>query len=224
MLRALALSVAQLADPPILRVFAKSMALTLAIFALLGIGLWYGVRGPMEALIGERSDTLAGAIAVIVDVAALWLLFRAVAIPVIGLFADEVVAAVEARHYPEALASARPVSIPRAAAMGLGSGLRAIVVNLVLAPVYLALLVTGVGTGIAFVLVNGWLLGRDLGDMVAARHLSGAALRGWRRASRGQRLALGVADAALFVVPVANLAAPILGAAMMTHLFHRRRM
>ncbi|WP_242098073.1 EI24 domain-containing protein [Sphingomonas sp. CROZ-RG-20F-R02-07] len=223
MFRALALSLAQLGDPPILRVFAKSMALTLALFAVLGLGLWYGVRGPIEDLIGERADTLAGAVAVAIDAVALWLLFRAVAIPVIGIFADEVVAAVEARHYPDALATARPVSKPRAAWMGLGSGLRALLVNLVLLPVYLALLVTGVGTAIAFIVVNGWLLGRDLGDMVAARHLSGAALRGWRRSSRGGRFLIGVADAALFVVPLANLVAPVLGAAMMTHIFHRRR-
>lgn len=223
MLRALVLSLAQLGDPPILRVFAKSMALTLAIFALLGVALALLVRAPLQDLIGANGGALATTLAIIADLALVWLLFRAVAIPVLGLFIDEVVAAVEWRHYPAERATARPVSQLRLAGMGLASGLRALLVNLVLLPVYIALLVTGVGTGILFLLVNGWLIGRDLGDMVAARHLSGAALREWRRASRGPRTLLGVADAALFVVPVVNLVAPILGAAMMTHLFHRRR-
>ncbi len=56
--------------------------------------------------------------------------------------------------------------------------------NLLLSPLYLILLVTGVGTALAFFLVNGWLLGRDLGDMVAARHMPRDELRGWRRRAR----------------------------------------
>ena len=36
------------------------------------------------------------------------------------------------------------------------------------------------------------------------------------------RALLGAASTALFLVPVVNLLAPVLGAAMATHLFHRR--
>jgi uncharacterized protein involved in cysteine biosynthesis len=45
----------------------------------------------------------------------------------------------------------------------------------------------------------------------------------WRRATKGQRFLLGLADATLFLIPFVNLAAPVLGAAMATHLFHGRR-
>lgn len=85
------------------------------------------------------------------------------------------------------------------------------------------MLFTAIGPAIAFFLVNGWLLGRDLGDMVASRHIDDATMRGWRKATRGQRFVLGLAVAGLFVVPLANLFAPILGAAMATHLFHGGR-
>ena len=50
-------------------------------------------------------------------------------------------------------------------------------VNLLMTPVYVALLVSGVGTAAAFFVVNAWLLGRDLTDMVAARHMDAAAMR-----------------------------------------------
>ncbi|WP_380782188.1 EI24 domain-containing protein [Sphingomonas sp. R86520] len=220
MLRALLLSLGQLTDPPILRVFVKSMALTLLMFAVTGVGVWWETQAALAAWLGWDAAGLAAAFALFVMVLALWLLFRAVAIAVVGIFADEVVEAVEARHYPEALKTARPVPLARSLAMGLRSAGRVILVNLLMLPVYIALLVTGVGTAAAFFVVNGWLLGRDLGDMVAARHMDAAAMRGWRATTRPGRFALGLANTGLFVVPILNLAAPVLGAAIATHYFH----
>ena len=173
------------------------------------------------ALAGWRwHGALAGAAATLLVALALWLLFRAVAVAVVGMFADEVVEAVERRHYPQRLATARPVPFHRGLATGLRSAARVVLVNLALAPVYLALLVTGVGTAALFFLVNGWLLGRDLGDMVAMRHLPPAELKTWRRATGPRRFLLGLAGTGLFLVPLLNLLAPVLGAAMATHLFH----
>jgi len=217
MIRAFFLSLGQLGDPPVLRVFVKSMAVTLLVFAGLGVGLWWVSRSLL------RTDGIAAALALAGTILALWLLFRAVAIAVVGIFADEVVAAVEARHYPAALASARPVPFHRGLAMGLTSAVRVVGVNVLMLPIYAALLVTGIGTAAAFFLVNGWLLGRDLGDMVAARHMDASAMRGWRATTRAQRFLLGLANTGLFVVPLLNIAAPVLGAAMATHFFHRGR-
>ena len=222
-LRAFLLSIGQLGDRAILRVLAKSLALTLALFVALGFGLWWLAQGALDRFVGWHDAGLAGLIASIVTLLSLWLAFRAVAILAIDLFGDAVVEAVERRHYPDALASARRVPPGRALAMGLGSAARAILVNLALLPVYLVLLVTGIGPALLFFLVNGWLLGRDLMDMVAARHLPRPAMRGGRATTRWPRFVLGVAGTALFVVPVVNLLAPIVSAAMATHLFHRRR-
>ncbi|WP_085810684.1 EI24 domain-containing protein [Sphingomonas sp. TZW2008] len=219
MFGAFARSLAQLGDRPILAVLAKSLALTLAIFALLGAGIWWGLD---IWLAGSRwGGTLASVGALVVTLHVLWLLFRAVAIAVIGLFADTVVAAVERRHYPAALARAREIPLHRAARMGIGSAARFVAINLLLAPLYLILLATGVGTAALFLGVNAWLLGRDLGDMVAARHLPPEALPGWRRATTARRFLLGLAVTLLFLVPFLNFLAPVIGAAMATHLFHR---
>jgi len=223
MTRAFLLSMGQLDDRAVLGVFAKSLAVTLAIFAVAGFALWYAMQAVLAHWIGWGATGLATAFAAVVTVLALWLLFRAVAVAVVGLFADEVVAAVERRHYPEALATARPVPFARGLAMGLRSAARVIAVNLILLPLYVVLLATGIGTAAAFLIVNGWLLGRDLGDMVAARHMDAGSMAAWRGETRGRRFLLGLADAALFLIPVVNLAAPVLGAAMATHLFHTRR-
>lgn len=223
MIAAFFLSIGQLGDRRILAVLAKSLALTLALLATAGVGIWFGVRTlAREIGISAIGGDLAGAAAVLAGVALGWLIFRALAIAVVGLFADDVVAAVEAKHYPQALASARPVPFARGLAMGAGSAARAVLWNVIAIPLYVVLLVTGVGTAIGFFAVNAVLLGRDLGDMVAARHRPRAALPAFRQATRGPRLLLGAIGTALLLIPVVNLVAPVLGAAMATHVFHRR--
>ena len=235
MIRAFILSLAQLGDRAILKVFVKSMALTFAIFAALGLMSWWGTAAALGAWVGpevgpeigqgvwQGAGALATAFALFVTLLALWLLFRAVAILVVGVFADDVVAAVERRHYPAAIAGARTVSLRRGLAMGVRSALRFVGVNLLLAPLYIVLLATGIGTPALFFAVNAWLLGRDLGDMVAARHLGDTDMAAWRRATIARRFLLGLGGTALFVVPFVNILAPILGAAMATHLFHESR-
>lgn len=223
MIRAFFLSFGQLGDPAIRRVLLRSLAITFALFAAAGMALWCGVRAGLTAWAGAQAGAWSAALTVVIEVLALWLAFRAVAVAVVGIFADDIVAAVEARHYPQARASARSVATGRGIAMGLGSAVRVVAVNLILAPLYIALLVTGVGTAAAFLLVNAWLLSRDLGDMVAARHMDRATMRRWRRATGPGRFLFGLAVAVLFVVPGLNLLAPVLGASMATHYFHRKR-
>ena len=113
MIRAFFLSLGDLADPRDLRVFAKTIALTLAIFLLLGAGLWFATRWLVIDQLGW--DETAGNLAAISGFLAMllfgWVLFRAIAVAVIWLFGDEIVIAVERRHYPDALASAHHVPI-----------------------------------------------------------------------------------------------------------------
>ncbi|MCH4893139.1 hypothetical protein GO308_08465 [Sphingomonas sp. SFZ2018-12] len=224
MLNALILSLRQLDDRPVWSVMLKSFAVTVALFAALGPLCWWLARRAAGWAGGTGWwQELAGAVAVLAVVLGAWLLFRAVAVAVIGMFGDQIVRAVEARHYPDRLASARDVAFLPSLRMAIASAARAIGFNLLLAPVYLILLFTAIGPAIAFFAVNSWLLGRDLGDMIAARHLPLDALPDWRARTRGERLVLGAIGTALFLVPILNLAAPILGAAMATHLFHRRK-
>lgn len=224
MVTAFLLSIRQLGDRRFIAVFVKSMLLTLAVFVALGAALWFGTQHLLTRWFAasESMANLVAASAILVALLGAWLLFRAVAIAVVSIFADEVVHAVEAEHYPDRFALARDLSFARSAAMGLQSAGRAVLANIVFSPVYLLLLVTGVGTPIAFFLVNSWLLGRDLGDMVAVRHMPAADLPRWRTQTKLSRFATGAAGTALFFVPFVNLIAPIVGAAMATHQFHRR--
>lgn len=228
MFRALGLAIGDLADPRILGVLARSLLVTLAIFAVAAAALAWALDGVDACgwLTGdacELSFSTSGFAAFLLTAVGLWLLFPTVAIGVISAFMDRIVAIVEARHYPKALASARPLGIAGGALLGLQSSLRVALYNLVALPFYILFLVTGVGTVLLFVAVNGIAFGRDLGEMVAARHLDRAGRREWIGRTRGERALLGVVVTAIFLVPFANLLAPLLGAAMATHLFHGER-
>lgn len=227
MLSALPLAISDLGDRRVQRVLVKSLTLTVLIFfavaALLG-WLLTGTNpcgiGPLDldCTVGAEGGTLAS---ILIALAGIWLLFPPVAIGVLNIFGDDIVAAVEARHYPAAAAAAQPFSFGASAWMGIKSAGRLLLWNLLAVPFYLILLFTAVGPFLLFAAVNALALGRDLGEMVAARHRRGADLHAWVRASRGRRAALGLTAAILFLIPFVHLIAPILSASLATHLFHR---
>ena len=213
------LALRDLPSPRVIRILAHSLALTLLIFAAAGAAIFFGVRWALAHwrwLDGASLD-MAGVLIALALVAGSWLLFRAVAIVVVGLFADAIVADVEGRHYPAAASRAVDVGWRQNIALALASLGRLIGGNLLALPLYIVLLVTGIGTPILALAVNALLLGRDLEAMVLARHPDRP------RFDRPTRWSLGLLSAASFLVPVANLLAPIASAAMAVHMLHLRR-
>ncbi len=207
----------------------RSLLVTLLIFAGVGVVLAFTLKGfdPCALLSDEDSCPLgasgSGWGALLLTALSLWFLFPAVAMGVVSAYMDQIVAAVEARRYPEARASARPLGVARGAWLGVRSSGRVLLYNLIALPFYLVLLVTGIGTVILFVAVNGVAFGQDLGEMVAARHLDRAATKAWLRATRTERALMGMMVTGVFLLPIVNLLAPVLGAAMATEMFHAGR-
>lgn len=216
--QALLLALGDLPSPRVLRVLAQSLALTLLILALLGAALFFGMRWTLDhwQWLGATERDLADVLIVLALIALGWLLFRAVAILVVGLFADGIVADIEGRHYPAAARRAVPVSLAASLRLGLGSAARLIGINLAALPLYVPLLFTAIGVPILAFAINAVLLGRDLEAMVLARH------PGRPRLDRMARWSLGALSAACFMVPVVNLLAPIASAAMAVHMLHLR--
>ena len=220
MLSALALALIRLFDPRLLPIWLKSLAATLLACAVLGIGGWWGLSAGIETYSGDGG--LGQIAAAFVVILAGWLLWRVVALAVLQFFADEVVAAIEARDYPDMAATARKLGWRAELARGLGGAGRAVLFNLVALPFALLLLVTGVGAPLVFIAVNAVLLGRELQDMVWLRHRTSP--QDPPPLGALERLALGGVTAILLTVPIANFAAPFLGAACAVHLIHRKKM
>ncbi len=222
----LLLALGQLADRKVIGILVKSLAVSVALFAAVAWAGWYALDW-LLALIGLEDDAFAGAGALrevaslLLALLGLWLAWRVVAMAVINFFADEVVQAVEARHYPEAAARARDLPVGEQFTTSAKAALRALVVNLAVLPLALLLLFTGIGPALLFWGVNAALVGRELQDMVWLRHRQNKADPA--PVGRAERLVLGGAVAAMLALPLVNLIAPILGAAAATHLIHRPR-
>jgi uncharacterized protein involved in cysteine biosynthesis len=215
---ALAMACRQLTDRAVVAVTVKSVALTLAVFAGLGVGL-YVALADLAARFGVDAGWAGLAAALLVPLA-MWLLLRTVALAVMQFFADEVVAAVEARHYPALAARAQPLPLHREAGNALRGLMRVIGYNLLALPLAAVLAFTAIGPALVFLAVNAVLLGRELTDMAWLRHCEGAERD--TPVPAGERALLGAAMAGLMLVPVAGLLAPVIGAAAGTHLVLRR--
>jgi len=223
----LLLALRQMGDPAILRILAKSALVTLALFLLLGWAGWHALDwaiarlGLGDAALAGWGDALRGAASALLTLLAGWLLWRILALAVIQFYADEVVLAVETRHYPDAAANRRELSFGQELSTGLRGAARALLANLVILPFALVLLVTGVGTALLFWAVNALLLGRELQDMVWLRHRRDT--EEIAPAGALQRFLLGGVVAAVMLVPFVHFLAPVLGAAGAAHLIHRER-
>lgn len=222
---ALAKALGQLTDPRVLGVLVKSVVLTLAIFAGLGVALFFGLTG-LFAWFGWADDGgfARAAAATLIAAISAWLLFRVVALAVLQFFADEIVIAVEQKHYPAAELTARKLPFAEDLSNSLRGIARTLLVNLAALPFAAVLLFTAIGPAILFLAINAWLLGRELTDMAWLRHRPAgpAGTRAGNPVPRGQRIMLGLVIAGLMLVPFANFLAPVLGAAAGTHLTHRR--
>ena len=207
----------QLTDPPVRRVIWLSILATIGGFAGLAVGV--------SALLHLIHLTGIGWLDWLVDVlggvgtlGVSYLLFPAIVPAVSSLFLDDVVVAVERRHYPgRASTSAQPMGEMILAA------LRFLVVsaalNLLVLPLYL---IPGANLAL-FLALNGYLLGRQYYEQVAGRHLGLGALTALRRDHRPRLFLAGVVICGLAAIPVVNLLAPVIATAFMVHIFHRLR-
>lgn len=215
-LKSLGLAFAQLGDPAVLRLLAKTVAITLVIFAVIGVALFQATLAASTYIGMSIGAEAAYLISLVLTLLASWLLFRIVALAVLQFFADEIVIAVELKHYPQAAQTARKLPFREDLANSLRGAGRAVLFNALAAPIALVLFFTAIGPAVVFLLVNAVLLGRELTDMGWLRHrVSPDALS---PVGKGERLLLGSAIAALMTVPFLNLVAPIVGAAAGTHL------
>ena len=217
MFAALSKTLAQLPTPPFQRVLLISLAGSLAT----ALVLWFAIDialvntsffsiGWLESVV----DTLGGVAAVVLLV----LLFPAF----VGIFAsfmvETVCRAVEARYYPH-LPEAREQSVIEAVLTGLRFGVVLIVANLIVLPLYLIPLVNI----FVYWLLNGYLLGREYFELVAFRRLDPAQTKALRRRNRLQMFAGGLVLAALAIIPVVNLFLPLIGTALLLHIFEALR-
>lgn len=211
MLSAVAKTLGQLNDPVIRRVIGKTLGLAILAYVLFVV-LVYLLVGWLSGLEGWLGG-LAQFGGVFFAIVIAWFIFPGVAAAIAGIFADEVIDAVEAKHYP-GLPPARHVSVVSAALDGLKLAGIALVANIAALPLLVVPPLYIVFTWA----VNGWLLGREYFEMVAFRRLERPAAHELRRRHNRIFTIAGVMIAICLTIPFVNLLAPVLGAAFMVHV------
>lgn len=214
MLTALLRALAELLSPPLRRVVVLSLAIGVAVFA----ALWLGVAIVLAhvALVGWRPlDWAVDALGLLGVAALSWLMFPAALTLIMSCFAERVAAGVEALDYP-GRGPPRRLGFRESARISWRLMLATAALNLLALPLYL--LLPGINLFV-FLGLNGYLLGRQYFEVVALRRLDGDAAGELRRRFGGRIFVGGIIIAGLFAVPFLNLAAPVIAIAFMVHLF-----
>ena len=227
-----ALALRDVLSPPFRAALVKTLALTITFLA----ATWFALLEAAERLLGTRFSAWLGylpdwanadawstglgwagwiVLGMVLSLALAFLIAPVSAV-VAGIFLDDAAEAIEREHYP-AHAVGKALPLATAIPMALRFFLVVVVANLL---GLVLLLIPGVNV-VAFLLVNGYLLGREFFDFAAMRQRPIPVARELRRRNAGTVMLGGLVIAALLAVPIANLLTPLFGAAMMVHL-HKR--
>ncbi|HKG76248.1 MAG TPA: sulfate transporter family protein [Beijerinckiaceae bacterium] len=220
LLQAAAAALRQTLSPPLRAILFKSLALTVALLAL----LWFALTRLLSSYLqghpfGAEHPILEGFAYFLVGAGLLVPLFfmlPAVSALVAGFFLDdaaEIVERTDFSHDPPGQA----LPLGRALLYGLRFAGLSLVVNLAA----LLLVFVPVVNLVAFFTANAYLLGREYFEMAAARFRPTPEAAQMRVENRLTVLAAGALMAALLLVPVLNLLTPLFGIALMVHV-HKR--
>jgi CysZ protein len=214
MLNALFRALEDLLSQPLRRVVALSLAIAVASF----IGVWIGIALALEHLptIGWRPlNWLIDLLGVVGVLLLSWLLFPALVTMVMGFFFERVIVAVESLHYP-GRGPTRRQSIREAVVIGFRLMLLSVALNLLALPIYV--LFPGINIFV-FLGLNGYLFGQEYFDVVALRRLDIGAAKAVHHRFGARIFLAGVIIAGLFALPFINFFAPVIAAAFMLHVF-----
>lgn len=219
-------AISQVFDRRFLSVLLKSLGLTIGLLAIITAILFYFLSFipaidftvPFTDWHVTFFDEIAKTASVgLILIFSSFLMFP-VATVFIGLFLDEIADAVEGRHYPH-LPAPRRQSFREALTQGFEFMLLLIGANIVALIFYLIL---NVAAPLVFWLVNGYLLGREYFEIVAARRMDARAAKSLRNKHLMSTWAAGALIAIPLSIPVVNLIVPLIGVAAFVHLFHRK--
>ena len=147
------------------------------------------------------------------------LLFPVFATLIIGFLLEDVVTAVEKKHYPDDQADRRqPISEV------IGSTFRftllVIGLNLLFLPVYLILLIVPPLNLVLYYMLNGYFMGREYFALIAMRQMEPRMASQLRQNNRGKVLIAGIIITFLLTIPIVNILMPVIATAFMVHVFH----
>ncbi|MGD9501552.1 MAG: sulfate transporter family protein [Methyloceanibacter sp.] len=198
--------------PPFRAVLLKCVGFTIALLALLIVGIEWTFSHFVEwpGWIEKAIEWLGGLALVVGSI----FLIAPVTSLIAGFYLDDIAALVEREHYP---ADPPGRALPTLEATGVALRFFFAVLLVNLAALFL-LLIPGVNL-VAFYLGNGYLLGREYFELAAMRHLAPAEAKTLRRANRLTVILAGLVIAAIATVPILNLITPLFATGFMVRVY-----
>lgn len=217
MISAFARAIGQFPDPAFRRPLLWSVGLTFIVFVAIWIAVWFALtRTSLFATVWL--DGVVDALGGLATIVLTFLLFPGVAGAILALFLDDVVRAVERRHYPD-LPAPRQAGPGEQILIAVKFIATVVALNLLALPLYLIPVVNLV----VFYGLNGYLLGREYFELVTPRRMDARAARALWRSSRVRFVTAGAVFALTATIPLLNFLAPVVAAATMTHLVESAR-
>ena len=219
MLKIALITIAQISEPSLRQILFKSLLISLVSVMACGLLAWM-LLGKFGLLGFGFLDTflpwIGGALIVLIGL----VFFPSTIMVIGGLFSDKIIAIVEEKHYPKNVGS-NHVPILTSVRTGVTLIIVATVINICLLPFYaLGMLLPGLSF-VVFYLGNGYLIGRELFENVAQRHLSIDEARKLRKRYLLKILVGGGLITFVATIPLVNLITPLFGVGFMVHLYHK---
>jgi CysZ protein len=202
----------QILTPPFRAVLWKTLALTLALLAV----IWAFLHKLIVAGVGLTHPWAAAPLSLLSGVGlflGLAFLITPVSFLVAGYFFDELALLTERESAPDE-APGKPLSLSKSLLLSVKFSAVTLAVNLA---ALLLLLVPGINA-VAFFAANAYLSGRGYFELAAARYLSFPEVRRLRKSNSLRVFAAGLVIAALLAIPLANLLTPLFGTAFMVRI------
>ena len=138
---------------------------------------------------------------------------------VIGsIYSEDIARHVEKKHYPNRIGH-RFVGVAESVKTGGRLLLKSLIVNILIIPIYIVGGFFPIISVLIFFGVNGYLLSRELFEIVASRHFEPDDRASFWKANRGGSTLIGMIIMCLSTVPLLNLISAMLGMIITTHFF-----
>ncbi len=215
MIKAFFNAVNDLTSPEFRSVLWKSIALAIALFVAILVGietlLSFVTLVPWPWL--QTTIALGTGLGLL---AAFFFLVGPVIAMFAGLFLDKIAAKVEARHYPN---DAEGKSLPAVPAFffGLKFASVALLINIIVLP-----LVFFFGFGaILLLIVNSYLISREYFEMAATRFMPPKSASVLRQKNGRMLFIAGLIPAAMSLIPILNFTVPLFATSYFVHIFKK---
>ena len=213
-------SALDLLDPNMRVVFLKTVSITIIVILSVAMTIWGLFNSVQIFELNFLNKIISWAVGVILFITASAVL-GPLMIVIAGIYSEDIAHRVEKKHYPNRVGE-RVVGVAESIKTGGRLLFKSLIVNILFTPIYIVGGFFPIISVLIFFGLNGFLLSRELFEIVASRHLgAGDRVLFWK-ANREGSVFIGVLVICLSTIPLLNLVSAMLGVIITTHFFQYR--